>query len=312
MVGSLNWSDSVGTLGCKLSFSIARNKDDKFMANYDILEKGDKVIKLNNKEETFRGVITDVSEDRYKLSVVALDYAFYLSKNKTIIQFNKISASNAIKKVCKKFNVNVEIESISTIITKIYKTQTVSGIISDILKQVNEETGDNYFYEMYKDKLYIRKYGFESVYPEYKQFENTEPFNVFDAIGSVSKSGSIQDMKNSVLIVSNEEKSVSIKAKLKDDKSISNYGLLQEIITVDKKDKSKASNTCKNKLKELNKPKEEISLNILGSDVIKSGRVVEINVDTFNIKGNYLILSTNHSYSNSIHKCSIKVRKWLK
>ncbi|WP_099192230.1 XkdQ/YqbQ family protein [Tepidibacter mesophilus] len=309
IVGNLKWEDSIETLGVRVDFSVVRNQEDKYLVNYDLVEIGDKIIKYNNNIETFRGIITDVTTNRYSKDITAFDYAFYLNKSKTIIQFYKSSANKSIEKICEKFGVKVVVPNMATLITKIYKDNTVAEVISDILKQVKEEIGKKYFYEMVQDTLYIREQGFETIQATYQPAVNVQAFNVLDAIGNITKTESIQEMKNSILVVSDEEKSTQIIASAKDNANIGKFGLLQDVMSVDKKDSAKANNIAKNKLKELNRIGEDITIDLLGNNKIKCGRLLDLNVTDYGVIGKYLIKTSQHTYQNSIHKCSITVKK---
>ncbi|WP_432408563.1 XkdQ/YqbQ family protein [Wukongibacter sp. M2B1] len=308
LCSNLSWRDSIETLGMELTFDIARNTEDDNIP--DVVEIGNKLILKNNSTEIFRGIITDLGTERYKKAITAFDYAFYLNQSRTIIQFRKISAKEAISQLCTKFNVPIgNITSISTPITKIYKDKTIAEIIKDILKQATNELGIKYRLEMRAGKLYIEKYTDLIVTATFQPSSNLEAFNILDAIGNISKTESIQDMKNSIQITSGNEKSSRIVATAEDTTNIAKYGLLQEVESVDDKDISKATNIANNKLKELNRINEDTTISLLGNDDVRAGRILEVANTIFDLKGQYLVKSCTHTYSNSIHKMSITVEK---
>lgn len=309
--GGLSWKDNIDTLGMELFFDVARNIEDKYMKGYDIVEIGDKVILMNNDKEIFRGIIVDLETERYRKSITALDYAFYLNKSKTIIQFNKIPGNEVITKLCSEFNVPIgNITSIPTLITKIYKEETISDIIKDVLNIATNETGIKYRLESRGGKIFVEKYTDLIIKPRFKPATNIGSIDVMKAIGGISKSESIVDMKNSILITSSDEKSSRIIAKVKDDDNISKFGLLQEVESVDDKEMADAQGIAKNKLKELNRVGEDISIGpLLGDDNVRSGRILEIDNDMFNLKGQYLVKDCTHNYHNRIHTMNITVEK---
>lgn len=310
LIGNLTWSDDLETLGTKISFDFTRNADDKYLIRFDIAECGDKVILTNDTNEVFRGIITDLDWGKHNKSITCFDYAFYLNQSKTVKQFYKIAANRAILELCKLFNVPVgSIEVMSTRITKIYKDKTIAEIIKDIIQQVEQETGEKYRLEMRAGKLYIIKYYEIAVNPTFQASENSETFKILNAIGEVSKSESIQDMKNSILITSDDEKSAKVSAKVESTSNIKKYGLLQDVVSVDKKNESQAKQIANNKLKELNRVQEDISISLLGNDELRAGRIITLENALFNLSGKYLIKSSSHTYNNSIHKCSINVQK---
>jgi len=304
----LLWRDSIDTLGMELSFNIAKNNDDIFIKNYDVTEVGDKLVLSNNGIEVFRGIITDETINRYSKNIVAFDYAFHLNKSKTIIQFNKIRADEAIKQLCSKFNIPIgNITAISTLITKIYKDNTIAEIIKYILDIATKELGIQYRLEMRSGKLYIEKYMDLIVKATFKPASNLAAFDVTKAIGNISRSRSIQDMKNSIIITSSDEESTRVYASAKDDNSINKYGLLQEVQSVDDKDIAQVNNIAKNQLKLLNRITENTSIELLGSDLVRAGRILNIEEKTSGLSGNYLVKECTHTYNNRIHKMQLNI-----
>lgn len=310
LIGNLTWSDDLETLGTKINFDFSRNTDDKYLSRFDIAECGDKVILNNGTDEVFRGIITDLDWSRYSKTITCFDYAFYLNQSKTVKQFYKIQASKAISELCKIFDIPIgQIDTMNTRISKIYKDKTIAEIIKDIIQQVEQETGTKYRLEMRAGKIYVIKYYEISINPTFQPGENLNPFKILDAIGSITKNESIQDMRNSILITSDDEKSSKINATAKDTQNISKYGLLQEVMNVDKKNNSQAKQIANNKLKELNRVQQDISFNLLGNDELRSGRILTIENALFNLSGKYLIKSSNHTYVNYIHKCSVTLEE---
>lgn len=310
MCGNLSWRDSIDTLGMELNVSVARNIENRYMMNYDLVEIGDKIMLLNNTNEIFRGIIVDLETERYRKSITAFDYAFYLNQSRTIIQFNKVKADDAVKQLCSKFNVPIgNITSIPIPITKIYKDDTVADIIKDILKQATDALGIRYRLEMRAGKLYIEKYTDLIITPRFKPAPNIAAFNPLRTIGNVSKTESIADMKNSILITSSDEKSSRVVAEAKDDNNISKFGLLQEVESIDDKDMAQARNIAQNKLRELNRIRKDISITLLGDDNVRAGRILEIDNDMFNLKGQYLVKDCTHMYQNRIHTMDLTLEE---
>lgn len=308
--GDLSWRDSLDTLGMELSVRVARNLGDRYMRRFDIVEVGDKIILKNNNDEIFRGIIVDLNTEKHQKVITAFDYAFYLNQSKTIIQFNKKKADDCVKKLCSQFNIPIgNIESIGTQINKIYKNETISDIIKDVLKQATNSTGIKYRLEMRAGKLYIERYTNLYITPRFKPASNLAAFNPTTRIGSISKGESIADMRNSILITSSDEKSSRVVASVRDSTNIAKYGLLQEVETVDEKDIAQAKNIANNKLKELNKINEDISIKLLGDDKVRSGRIIGLNNNVFGLLGNYLVKECAHNYQNKIHTMDLTLEK---
>ena len=117
-------------------------------------------------------------------------------------------------------------------------------------------------------------------------------------------------MRNSILISSGDEKSNRIIAKAADESNISKFGLLQEVESVDDKEMGDAQNIANNRLKELNRVGENISVGpLLGDDNVRSGRILEIDNDMYKLKGQYLVKDCTHNYHNRIHTMGITIEK---
>jgi hypothetical protein len=308
LVGSLGWSSSIDALGVELNFKYAYN-DTKYFENSDILELGDHIALFNNGKVLHRFVI--VSEGvsgRFGKDYKCFDYSWYLNKNEVVIQFKKISASNALGKLLDKFGIKHKIVNIPTLITKIYKDQSVSDVINDILEQVLQETGIKYVMEMNIDTLVISKRSDLIINPMVSLTSNTAKFPVVNAISNPSRTRSIEEMKNKVIVVSDDEKSTKIFTESSDSNSISKYGLMTEVVTVDKKNVAQTRNIAKNTLADLNRVKEDISLDLLGHDDIRAGRILNINEPVTGIVGQYVINSANHTVSNGIHRVNVSLK----
>lgn len=308
MIGNLQWQDSIDTLGMQVTFEVARNKEDKYLP--DKVNIGDNILLTNNGKEITRGIITDVEWSRYSKAITAFDYAFYLNQSKIVKQLYKAKASEAITQLCGAFGVPVgKIVPISTLITKIYKDSTIAEIIKDVLKQATQELGIEYRLEMREGKLFIEPYTDLVVKATYQPAKNIAEFDVMKAIGEIGRNQSIQEMKNSVVVTSQDENSVRVYAEEKDNANIKKFGLLQEVITVDDKDSVQAHNIAKKELKKLNRVVEDISVDLLGDDKVRAGRILEITNDNFELSGKFLVKQCTHTYQNSIHKMNLTVDK---
>lgn len=281
---NLGWSSDIDTLGTELSFD----------SLYDLPE-GTVVSLLINNLEHIRAVIVKKAEKKFNYSYTCLDYSFYL-KNEVIKQFNT-SASAAITSLLNEYGIKNRIVSITTKINKLYKDESIAGILDDILLQAESEQGIEYFKEMQADTLVISKLADMKISPKI-------------LIGNdVVINSSIEDMRNKILIVSGAESNKAVVAVAEDKASQNVYGLLQEIENVDDKDIAKAKNIAINLLKQKNKVFKDTSLSLLGikdAETIRANRLIELNVGS-KLKGWYRIQSASHSLSNNKHAVTISL-----
>lgn len=296
ITGAINLSTSMDTLGASLAFNIARNYNDASFIFSDEIETGDIVI-LTNTKELFRGVIVNITTTKFNRTIECLDYSFYLNKNKIIKQFEEINANIAIKQLLQEIDAPIgDISNISTSISKLYYSNTIAEIINDILKQVNEELGIKYKLEFIDNKFNINPFKKVNVSFRYRQTENE------------SISESILEMKNRILVTSNEQEASEILAIAEDINNVEKYGSLQEIINVDPdKDEAKVRNIAKMKLKELNKVFKTVTLEGFGDDEFRAGRVIYLNNTKLKLYGEYLIKSCVHTWRKGEHIVSLEV-----
>lgn len=305
-VGNVSWSDSVDTLGSQLDFSTGYSSE-KYFPQFDI-ECGDIVV-MTEENEIFRGIVVTSDFSNYsEKSYTAFDFLWYFNKSKVIKQFNGINAGDAIGQLCSEFSIQVgSIAPMRCLINHIYYENTVSEIIDDILEQEFNETGKTYIKEIDKGSFYIFEKYSKTVQGFFRPASNIAPFDVTLAPAMPSRSFSIEDMKNSILIISGEENSVYTAGKAQDTESISKYGLLQEIENVDDDNLNKAQNIAENRLQELNKISETVSIQLLGDFNVRSGRVIAIKEDYTGLNGNYFIKSCSHSVSSEVHTMDLEL-----
>lgn len=297
MAGSINLTTSIDTLGASFEFSMPRNFKDSNYALTETIKTGN-IIKFENEKNIFTGVIVDIDTFKFSKEIKCFDFYFYLNKNKVIKQFNNLNASSCIENLLKSIGAKIgKIERIATSIDKIYKNRTVAEIIDDILKIVNDETGKKYLLE-------IEGTTFNLV--AHRKIKVQVTNNIF---GMPTLTESIADMKNVVLVVSNDSEDESIYAKAEDKESIKKYGMLQEIVEVDpdKDDISKVRNIAAQKLKELNKVLTTSSLDVLGNDELRAGRLLDVEIKEFGIKEEFLIKSCTHIFPKGNHICNLEL-----
>lgn len=297
MAGSISLNTSIDTLGATFDFSMPRNFIDSNYALTETIKTGD-IVKFENEKNLFTGVIVDIDTLKFSKEIKCFDFYFYLNKNKVIKQFNSLNASSCIESLLKSIGAKIgKIETIATSIDKIYKNNTVAEIIDDILKIVTEETGKKYLLE-------IEGVTFNLI--AHKKIKVQVTNNIF---GMPTLTESISNMKNVVLVVSNDSEDESIYAKAEDTESIQKYGMLQEVVEVDpdKDDISKVRNIASQRLKELNKVLTTSSLDVLGNDELRAGRLLDVEIKEFGLKEEFLIKSCTHIFPKGKHICSLEL-----
>lgn len=280
---NLSWSSDIDTLGTQISFDTIKN-----------LEYGQVVSLWETDTELIRGIVKDKTAKKNTFNYVVQDYSFYL-KNKTLKQFNNLAASECIKELVKDAYIVGNITDIPTIITKIYKDKTLDEIISDILETAEYEQGVKYVKDITGNVMSIQRLENMKIVP-----------NVI--VGEFEIKGNIDNMKNDIQVISNEESVNVIVASASDESKWSWYGKLSDTISVESKDVANSKNIAINKLANINKIEKSttVPLVILDETVqIKANRLMYFHNDI--LIGYYRIKSAKHSLSDGLHKCEVDI-----
>ncbi len=289
LTGEATISSSLNNLGSSCSYTLAREEQGELGDILDISSSG---------ESFFTGINTSRTLNKFTYSFKAFDFSFYLKKNKVIKQFKKLKASECIKQLAKDLDIKTgEIPDLITEITNIYRNKTASSIILEILEEVNRDSGDRYFVAVEGENLNIRKLGYEKI-------------DIGSDLESISKNESINNMKNTILVSTKNHSENPTEKISKDSVNISKYGALQEVILIDPKESSQASNIAKNKLKELNKVSLDLSFNTLGNSKIKPGMIAVLKSEIFEIDGEFYIESVTHKLRSGIYTTSVTLGEY--
>lgn len=299
-VGNLSWQNSISELATTMSFEVAKT-DAKHTNIY--LPKEGSIIQMYTNEEIFGGIVLAV-DDGGKTSnkYTVCDFGWYLNKSSETYQFNAMPAHKAIRKVCSDFNIDIDsIPEFTIEITKIYFDKTISEILKDIL----EMCGGGYNFDVTPKGLRIYKIGSIYAYPEFRLSPNTQPLYSTNLRGNVSHSVSIEDMKNSVKVITEKDENYAVQTVLKEDSLISKYGLLQEIVKIDP-DKENANTIAQQKLSELSKIKENFSFEIIEAidSYTRAGYLITVD------DSDYIIEGSRHSIKNGVHYVKLDLQKF--
>lgn len=306
LASSVSWSSNVSNLSDKLEFEI---KIDDVYISTDIAV-GDSIVLQNDDGIAFEGVVFDKNISNVNvIGISCYNVAIYLNESTAIKQFVDLDASACISSICNIVGLNIaEMPTLSTSINHIYMNDTWYKMIVDILEMCTNETNIIYYIQVNNLGLSIFERGVKFITPTFKQVSNVA---TIDSIKHMSRDfnlkSSISSMRNKVIVACSHETTYKTLAEQSDDSNISKYGLMQHIEIVDDMDTGQATNIAINKLKELNKVTESLSLNLLGHISINAGYCLTIKNDYFD--GDFVILSAKHTLNNNIHLTSIDLER---
>ncbi len=310
LVSDLTWNESLSTVGLSLSFAVP-DTVERYIPRLLIMA-GDTVVINNDDGELIRAVVVNVSRDYPKRTVKAYDYGFYLNKNDVVIQFKNQSVSDCLKALFNK--VGVSVGSICDMPAKVDSVyiKNVNEIIKELIKIQQDNDSKKYHYEMRGKDLYVFQLTEEPITYMFKPAENVAAFDVTDknAHSRGKYSHSIESMKNRVTAIVNSKTSGNMPAEeftISDDESIAKYGLLAENYTVNSDEHENIKTLAKNELDDKNKLKRELSMDFIGHDNARPGRVMHIEDDYLCIDDYFRIESVTHKVNRNIHTMSCKL-----
>lgn len=292
--GELSLGNSSSELSEKLSFNI----QGKFLNEADI------ILLYEDNKKIYEGIVISVEIEENTSSISSFDFGWYLNKNEDSFQF-KDTVSNCIIKVLNAYN--IPIGSISNI--NVIHENTHRGTLDEIIKKLIEyatiNNGIKYNWQMRENKFYLEEEGSNPI------VFNTSLFQVEGDILNFMKEPkikrSIENLKNAVKVINEEDNKISVLAYQEDSSSIAKYGKIQKLETLSKDEKGTAGNVAINQLKLLNKVENTLSVTLPGIIDCRSNKVLKFDDDILGIKGNYKIISCNHKITPSSHLMSLEL-----
>lgn len=306
--GNIILRDDSASLCTELTFDVMQSTDERFVWVLE-LEPGD-IISLQNTatgECVFLGQIQSSSGSyRDVMNYTCQDQGRILACNDVIMQFNNIAAKDAISKIGKRLGIDkVSCPNLISSVYGIYKDNAAT-IIQNILETVTSENGVKYFPRMLGNTLTIRSYAQTPINVYSRQAANVTTFDVLKEVSAPSISRSIADLRNEIVVYSEQDNSVSIKADIENAESIKRYGRRVGLDTFSDSDKISATQKAKNLLASMDMVTESFTVSTYGSDVVVAG--ARITLDLEEAKGDYWVQSVEHQYSDQ-HTMTMTLEK---
>lgn len=292
-VGNVTRSDNLDSLGQELTFDYLYNRHDPYTLDM-LTEPGDHIQYVGGEAAIVEGLVTETSDDMNgTVSVTGYDYGYWLNKKEISIQFNGCSTSEAIETLCKDNEIKVNCCSIEQPVTKNYYEEPISDIIKNLIGMATFQTKKKYRLEVRGDTVYVEDYEDLIVDARFVAAENIAPVDVTYNPGRFTITRTIDDMYNHVKVM----KDGKVIDEAKDEESIKRFGTKEYVID-DDEDADAAS-----ALSTINKVARGGSVELLGDDKVRSGRILEFDEEDFN--GRFLVTNCSHQYSAYVHTMSV-------
>lgn len=304
LVSELSWNESLDTVGVSLSFSVP-DTVERYIPHL-LIEAGD-IIRVHNDEgELIRTVVVSVTRNYPKRDIKACDFGFYLNKNDVVIQFKDKSVTECLMELFSKAGVGIgSICDMPAKVNGVY-IKNVNEVIKELIEIQQGNDGKKYYYELRADKIYVFQLTDEPISYIFKPTINIAAFDVTDknAHGRGRYTHSIENMKNRVTALINSKTTGNMPAveyTVSDNENIGKYGLLSENYSVNSEDLDNIKSLAKNELADKNKLKRELTVDFIGHDSARPGRVMHVADDYLMTDDFFRIQSVSHKVSGNIH-----------
>ncbi|BBI32491.1 XkdQ/YqbQ family protein [Cohnella abietis] len=327
LCAAISWDDNLSLMSA-MQFEIAFS--DAKLIPTNPCDLGDAAILYDNEVEVYRGIIvTEGRSGRDTIKYTVYDYAWYLGKSKSVYQFNKITASQAITRILNDFGMLIgHVPQMLTPINDIFLEKSPAEIIEDIYKREERRTGKRFNVEMRSGRIYFEDMKDLVIKGTFRLADNQKLQDVMDNPLAAERTRSIESMRNVVKILverkENKKKkkdqpdpkpptdqtdpksqksqtSYDIVAITKDEPLIRKYGLLEEVYKIDAEDAAKAREVARILLKRLARIQETNSIKLIGDSSFKAGRLLDIDEPITGMSGRFMIVTAKHTVTNQIH-----------
>ena len=296
--GSLSWSDDLEsyTTIVKFTSQLEFNVGQQFFLN-------------NGNNQLLRCVITDVDFDRDLIyQYTAYDFGFYLGKNEVTIQLQG-AIENAIRRLLASVNIPIgTIRGVRGTVNNFYRKQTVQAVLSNLLTLATGQTGINYTVDCRNGVVNISPYFLlDNILGD---LSNNIQINSADNLGNVKVATSMQEMRNRILVYTGNDRNSRIVARANREDSEQQFGILQEIIEPGENERN-FNVIAQNRLRERNRIRTSLNVELLGDDRIRKGALLPIRDDRVGINGIFVVRTSDHKVDNGVHTvdCNLELER---
>jgi len=251
-----------------------------------------RVFGSSGSDFSFSGIVINVEINNLEtVSLNCVSDSFYLSTYEELIKVKNIRADETIKSTLNNYDSSfkTDILTLANPITKIYKGETIIGIIDDVLKQSEGANGRKLYRTFDNDKL--------------TGFADPKPYmlNLEYSISDLKLSYNGEDLKTRVKVYTEEKKKISVEAIQSNPKMIQKAGVIQKVHSVKAKDKAEADLIARNLLAIYGSIKRTGSFTVYGDYKAKVGLSVTIEGNT------YIISGLKHTIEENIHLMGVSI-----
>ncbi|WP_179292196.1 XkdQ/YqbQ family protein [Paenibacillus campinasensis] len=301
LVKTVKWTGDVAKPHRTLQISLSNTRDGEEQAVE--IEVGKEIRFYANGEGLFRGIIFDYTvNDRGDASLTAHDENVYLTKNVDTRKFVNMTAQAIVKEIGKAFDIPVgDVAATGFVIPKlILRNMTLWDMIVTALTETRKQNGRKFFLYAREGKMNLREKKDAVV-----RWMLEDGVNITMA----SRTRSIEDMRTSVKVIGGDDKK-PITVLETNATMAKTYGTMQHLETASSDlKKSALEQLAKQRLKDLAKVTEDVSVEAIGNTEVIAGTAVYAFESMTDLVGGFYVNADTHTFQNGVHLMEVTLSK---
>lgn len=302
LVKSIKWSGDSSLPYRTLTLDLAntRNGSDQAVR----FELGKEIRFYVDDVGLFRGVIFSYSVNQSgAASIIAYDENVYLTKNSDTRKFTNMTAGAIVKDVCTTFGIPTgTIADTGYVIPRMILRETdLWSMIVTALRETQKQSGRKFRVFASNGKLNLAE-----------KKESVVRWMLEDGVNilTAERARSIDDLRTSVKIIGGDDEDNPITATEKDATLAAKYGTMQQVERADSTlNKSQIAQLAKQRLKDLGKVGEEVTVEALGNAEVIAGAAVYAFESMTEIAGGYYVTADTHTFEGGVHRMEVTLSR---
>jgi murein DD-endopeptidase MepM/ murein hydrolase activator NlpD len=257
-------------------------------------------------DEIFRGILfRDSIEHDGEHSLTCYDYNYYLTQNTDSLTFTKVTASQIVRFICRKYDIPMGgIADTKYVFPRlIFRNKTLYEIIITALTETEKKTGKKYGLFSIAGKLYLREFKSQVTRLVIENKRN---------LLSARYEESIEETRTQVRVTGGSENN-PVSVTVSNKAAIDKYGLMQHYEHYDDvKDKAKLTELANKLLADLSDVSKTIEIEALGLWSVQAGTAVYVREEMTAIQGGFYVIEDSHTVdANGQHTMSLRLSPTL-
>ncbi|QOT13738.1 hypothetical protein JNUCC32_31115 (plasmid) [Paenibacillus sp. JNUCC32] len=301
LVKSVKWSGDVAKPHRTLQVSLSNTINGEEQA-VDI-EVGKEIRFYADGAGLFRGIIFEYNvSNRGDATLTAHDENVYLTKNVDTRKFVNMTAQAIVKEIGKAYGIPTgDIAATGYVIPKlILRNMTLWDMIVTALTETRKQNGRKFVPVASNGKLHLRE-----------KKDGAVRWMLEDGVNitSASRSRSIEETRTSVKVIGGDDKK-PLTATETDAAMVKQYGLMQHLEQAESDLKQSAiTQLAKQRLKDLAKVNEEVSVEALGISDVVAGTAVYAFESMTDLVGGFYVNADTHTFQGGTHLMDVTLSK---